>query len=450
MNYSQSNRIGTTSQETIRAEITRFEGVHPAIYSIYELLEHIGDGLLAQQVRDQVMHIEDSFVNSQEWTLARNVHDLKIGIIGSEKSGKSALVHRYLTGTYLHEESPEGGRFKKEVVVGGRSYLLLIRDEAGSPEMQFAYWLDALILVIALDHKSSVDSVKQMFHKIMNYRRKERNQMDEYLPVLLVGTLDQSTDRHRVVDDNMINLLRNEFGNCRYFETCSTYGLNVERVFNEACSMIVECRYSRKAINGPPVAMTQTSPTKFYLPPHEVTQYVRPPAHSHPHSVSPQNHDQHISRAAYHYSQPPPTGAPQMLQQIAKAPAAPAGMPYYANQGLTSPSDKAKSLPGRSLHLMPNVVNVNQNLSEFNGANSMQQALQHAVDNTTPTSTPQLQRKNKRRSVFSNKKRHDDHLSHDSQLSLTFEGLGQGSRFLASKVCYLNAAPKASRALPWA
>ena len=36
----------------------------------------------------------------------------------------------------IQEESPEGGRFKKEVVVDGQSYLLLIRDEGGPPEIQ--------------------------------------------------------------------------------------------------------------------------------------------------------------------------------------------------------------------------------------------------------------------------------------------------------------------------
>lgn len=29
-----------------------------------------------------------------------------------------------------------GGRFKKEVMIDGQSYLLLIRDEGGAPEMQ--------------------------------------------------------------------------------------------------------------------------------------------------------------------------------------------------------------------------------------------------------------------------------------------------------------------------
>lgn len=78
----------------------------------------------------------DSFVNSQEWTLSRSVPDLRIGIVGSLASGKSALVHRYLTGSYMQEESPEGGRFKKEVVIDGQSHLLLIRDEGGLPELQ--------------------------------------------------------------------------------------------------------------------------------------------------------------------------------------------------------------------------------------------------------------------------------------------------------------------------
>ncbi len=65
--------------------------------------------------------------------------DIRLGIVGSLSSGKSALVHRYLTGSYMQEESPEGGRFKKEIVVDGQSYLLLIRDEGGPPELQVIY-----------------------------------------------------------------------------------------------------------------------------------------------------------------------------------------------------------------------------------------------------------------------------------------------------------------------
>lgn len=85
------------------------------------------------------LFVSDSFVNSQEWTLSRSVPDLRLGIVGSLSSGKSALVHRYLTGSYMQEESPEGGRFKKEILVDNQSYLLLIRDEGGPPELQVIY-----------------------------------------------------------------------------------------------------------------------------------------------------------------------------------------------------------------------------------------------------------------------------------------------------------------------
>ncbi|KAG8273531.1 Arf-GAP with GTPase, ANK repeat and PH domain-containing protein 3 [Homalodisca vitripennis] len=71
-----------------------------------------------------------------EWTVSRCVPDLRLGIVGSLCSGKSALVHRYLTGSYMQEESPEGGRFKKEILLDGQSHLLLIRDEGGPPELQ--------------------------------------------------------------------------------------------------------------------------------------------------------------------------------------------------------------------------------------------------------------------------------------------------------------------------
>jgi len=121
-------------------------------------------------------------VNSQEWTVSRSVPDLKLGILGSTNSGKSSLVHRFLTGTYMQEESPEGGRFKKEVVIDGQSYLLLIRDEGGSPEMQFTHWVDAVVLVFSLDNEESFQQVHQFFTKMSQYRH-----MSE-VPFILVGT----------------------------------------------------------------------------------------------------------------------------------------------------------------------------------------------------------------------------------------------------------------------
>ncbi|ELT98958.1 hypothetical protein CAPTEDRAFT_219196 [Capitella teleta] len=174
-----------------------------------------------------------SFVNSQEWTISRTVGDLKLGILGTTNSGKSALVHRYLTGSYMQEESPEGGRFKKEVLLDGQSYLLLIRDEGGPPEMQFTHWVDAVIFVFSLENELSFNAIYSFYAKMAHYR----NIHD--LPIILVGTQDSiSESRPRVIDDTRARKLASDLKRCSYYETCATYGLNVERVFQDACQKI--------------------------------------------------------------------------------------------------------------------------------------------------------------------------------------------------------------------
>ncbi|XP_071152725.1 centaurin-gamma-1A-like isoform X20 [Mytilus edulis] len=245
----------------IRQEIQRFESVHPSIYAIYDLIDAIPDPLIQQQIREHVVCIEDSFVNSQEWTLSRSVPDLKLGILGSVHSGKSALVHRYLTGSYMQEESPEGGRFKKEVIIDGQSYLLLIRDEGGSPEMQFTHWVDAVIFVFSLENEMSFQTVYSYFAKMAHYRNAAE------IPLILVGTQDAISESNpRVIDDTRARKLANDLKRCSYYETCATYGLNVERVFQDACQRIVQTRYpSLSSSPMPSVPMTPVHSHRAYF-----------------------------------------------------------------------------------------------------------------------------------------------------------------------------------------
>uniref|UniRef100_A0A674PDV9 ArfGAP with GTPase domain, ankyrin repeat and PH domain 1 n=1 Tax=Takifugu rubripes TaxID=31033 RepID=A0A674PDV9_TAKRU len=189
---------------------------------------------------------EDAFVNSQEWTLSRTVPELKVGIVGNLASGKSALVHRYLTGTYVQEESPEGGRFKKEIVVDGQSHLLLIRDEGGPPEPQFALWVDAVIFVFSLEDENSFQTVYHYFSRLASYR----NPAD--LPLVLVGTQDAITSANpRVIEDSRARKLSNDLKRCTYYETCATYGLNVERVFQDVAQKIVANKKKQQLSIGP-------------------------------------------------------------------------------------------------------------------------------------------------------------------------------------------------------
>ena len=137
----------------------------------------------------------------------------------------------------MQEESPEGGRFKKEVIIDNQSYLLLIRDEGGAPEMQFTHWVDAVIFVFSLESEDSFQQAHQYFQKMSHYR----NMND--IPFILVGTQDYITESSpRVIDDQRARSLAHELKRCVYYETCAIYGLHVERVFYEACQKVVNLR----------------------------------------------------------------------------------------------------------------------------------------------------------------------------------------------------------------
>uniref|UniRef100_A0A8C4QZS2 ArfGAP with GTPase domain, ankyrin repeat and PH domain 1 n=1 Tax=Eptatretus burgeri TaxID=7764 RepID=A0A8C4QZS2_EPTBU len=238
-------QLQLSNSVAIRAEIQRFESVHPNIYAIYDLLERVNDPVLQGQLREHVICIEDSFVNSQEWTLSKSVPELKVGVLGNLASGKSALVHRYLTGFYIQEESPEGGRFKKEVVVDGQSYLMLIRDEGGPPEPQFASWVDAVIFVFSLEDEISFQMVYNYYGRLTSLCSTAE------LPLLLVGTQDAiGPTNPRLIDDSQARKLAGELKRCSYYETCATYGLNVERVFQDVAQKIVMTRKKQQLSIG--------------------------------------------------------------------------------------------------------------------------------------------------------------------------------------------------------
>ncbi|ETN86363.1 Miro-like protein [Necator americanus] len=164
-----------------------------------------------------------------DYFFAKNVVYTIRGVVGTTSSGKTSLVHRYLTGTFTAEESPEGGRFKKEVFIDGLSHLLLIRDEgSASPDVQFSLWADAVIFVYSVDNQESFERVRH-FYSHMN---KFRNVAE--MPVLLVGTKDTLSEKNpRVISEEEGKQMANHLKRCAYYETCATYGLNVERVFKD-------------------------------------------------------------------------------------------------------------------------------------------------------------------------------------------------------------------------
>uniref|UniRef100_A0A8C3PDP1 ArfGAP with GTPase domain, ankyrin repeat and PH domain 1 n=1 Tax=Chrysemys picta bellii TaxID=8478 RepID=A0A8C3PDP1_CHRPI len=112
--------------------------------------------------------------------------------------------------------------------------------------MQFAMWVDAVIFVFSLEDEISFQTVYHYYSRMANYRNTNE------IPMVLVGTQDAiSSNNPRVIDDARARKLSNDLKRCTYYETCATYGLNVERVFQDVAQKIVATRKKQQLSIGP-------------------------------------------------------------------------------------------------------------------------------------------------------------------------------------------------------
>ncbi|KAI1280360.1 Centaurin-gamma-1A [Halotydeus destructor] len=364
----------------IRQEIQRFESVHPSIYAIYDLLDLVQEPL-AQQIREHIVCIEDSFVNSQEWTLSKSVPDLRLGIVGTLSSGKSALVHRYLTGSYMHDESPEGGRFKKEMVIDGQSYLLLIRDEGGLPEMQFSCWVDAVIFVFSVTDEQSFAAV-QTYSTKMSHHRTMRD-----VPMMLVGTQDSvSGTMARVVDEARAKRLAADM-KCTYYETCATYGYNVDKVFQEACQKVARLKPTPQSRPTTPSFGIYRNQNHSSI----ALNVLKSPNHQNNSSNNAQlsSHSQKVAQIVQRFSNPP-----QAANNRISAP------PSIFDSSKPTNSDMKPVIPETPTRCFERGIDVGTSHQFLTPLTSTKD---RDKDLPTPASTPTTARKTKRRSnIFPN------------------------------------------------
>uniref|UniRef100_A0A6Q2YXF5 ArfGAP with GTPase domain, ankyrin repeat and PH domain 2 n=1 Tax=Esox lucius TaxID=8010 RepID=A0A6Q2YXF5_ESOLU len=223
-----------TLSNAIRAEVHRHETMKNSFAKLFKQLERVDDLPLRSGLKVYLHSIQAACANSQEWTFNRTIQELRLGVLGGLRSGKSALVHRHMTGSYLPLENPEGGRYKKEVLVDGNSHILLIREETGPPDAQMASWVDGVILVFSLENEASFQEVYRNYSELGTHRNIAE------IPFIVVGTQDKiSSTNPRVIEDARARQLCSDVRRCTYYETCATYGLNVNRVFTEAAQKIM-------------------------------------------------------------------------------------------------------------------------------------------------------------------------------------------------------------------
>lgn len=230
---------------TVRAEVRRHEVAKQALSRLRKLAERVGDPELRAGIQASLDSIREAVVNSQEWTLSRSIPELRLGVLGDVRSGKSSLIHRFLTGSYQVLEKTESEQYKKEMLVDGQTHLVLIREEAGAPDAKFSGWADAVIFVFSLEDESSFQAVSHLHGQLISLRGEGRGG----LALALVGTQDRiSASSPRVVGDARARALCTDMKRCSYYETCATYGLNVDRVFQEVAQKVVTLRKQQQLL----------------------------------------------------------------------------------------------------------------------------------------------------------------------------------------------------------
>ncbi|NWH83100.1 AGAP2 protein, partial [Piaya cayana] len=89
---------------------------------------------------------------------------------------------------------------------------------------QFASWADAVVFVFSLENESSFEEVTRL-HELLSGHRGAGE-----VALALVGTQDKiSASNPRVIEDARAQALCAHMRRCLYYETCATYGLNVDR-----------------------------------------------------------------------------------------------------------------------------------------------------------------------------------------------------------------------------
>ncbi|GAB1295644.1 Arf-GAP with GTPase, ANK repeat and PH domain-containing protein 2 [Apodemus speciosus] len=184
-------------------------------------------------------------VNSQEWTLSRSIPELRLGVLGDIRAGSrpsstdSSQAHTRCWRRLRSEQ------YKKEMLVDGQTHLVLIREEAGGTRCQFSGWADAVIFVFSLEDESSFQAVSCLHGQLSLPPGEGRGG----LALALVGTQDRiSASSPRVVGDARARALCTDMKRCSYYETCATYGLNVDRVFQEVAQKVVTLRKQQQLL----------------------------------------------------------------------------------------------------------------------------------------------------------------------------------------------------------
>nr|CAD7393833.1 unnamed protein product [Timema cristinae] len=220
-----------------------------------------------------------------------------------------------------------------------------------------------------------------------------------------------SENNPRVIDDSLARKLATDLKRCSYFETCATYGLNVERVFQDACQKIVQQRLSSSTSCLTPTNSRPSTPNNHFTVP-----VALPTRHQHHHqgsAPSPTNNGFIVGPGS-----PSPHASPAGNTLSSVSPSHTHTLTYKDSASVMVPASSGRQVHTLSSSHRP--LDTNRLEDKWLGStttldnNNLQPPPTPGAkdkDLPTPSSTPTTSRKTRRRSnLFAPSKKGDDKL----------------------------------------
>ncbi len=162
-------------------------------------------------------------------------HKFNILVIGDTMTGKSALVQRYISGSFKHEcDSTIGVEYEGKCILGknGTANLrMAIWDMAGQRVFRnlinrYYKGGDAVIIVVDLSRISTFESLE--------FWIKETDCLfDRHVPYVIVGNkIDLAKKRRQVSDEDIFEFI-GKHTNMEYIKASALSGKNVNKVFDD-------------------------------------------------------------------------------------------------------------------------------------------------------------------------------------------------------------------------
>jgi small GTP-binding protein len=158
---------------------------------------------------------------------------MKIITLGESGVGKTSIIRRYIHNIFDENNLSTIGlnfSFKEVKLKDGNTINLKLIDTAGQEKYRAlakSYFknVDAALFVFAMNSQESFDNIKNWI-KLFDDNHNGKTGIPKYL-------IGNKSDQEREVNDDLIEQLKNEYKDYKYFETSAKNNDGIENLFKE-------------------------------------------------------------------------------------------------------------------------------------------------------------------------------------------------------------------------